>query len=348
MKKVARHWIGVDLHKSVAQVCVLDAKEMSLEERRFRLEAPGGERDLLQYLRSYRQTGRVAVEALGVNRWFVNACRRARISVVVADPVKLNLKMSGKKTDRRDARELARRLYLGDIERNAVTYYPSDEEYGIRKALRTRHRLVEIRQGLVNQTKALFNAYRMAGPKSRWYGPRNLAYLRGCTMPTAEMTECVQALTQCLEAVQASIERLDAVLERVCEREEVAPIRGIGQVGSQTATTVVFELGDLARFRGSRTAASYAGLVPRVAQSADTAHHGRLTKRGNRELRFVLGQWAVRLLAKDPTAQRWAAPRLRRMHKNKVRVALARRLLVGLYVCQRRGQPFDLQRCLGT
>ena len=32
--------------------------------------------------------------------------------------------------DRRDALEIALRLLLGDIDRNAVTYYPNDEEYG--------------------------------------------------------------------------------------------------------------------------------------------------------------------------------------------------------------------------
>src|SRR5262249_58724676 len=38
----------------------------------------------------------------------------------------------------------------------------------------------------------------------------------------------------------------------------------------------------------------------------------------------------------------------RRMHKNKVRLALARRLLVGLYVSHRRGEEFSLDRCLAA
>jgi hypothetical protein len=36
------------------------------------------------------------------------------------------------------------------------------------------------------------------------------------------------------------------------------------------------------------------------------------------------------------------------MHQNKVRMALARRLLVGLYVSQARGEPFSLTRCLAA
>ena len=93
---------------------------------------------------------------------------------------------------------------------------------------------------------------------------------------------------------------------------------------AQTAATIVYELGDVTRFRNARAAASYAGLVPRVAQSADTSHHGRLTKRGSRELRWTLSQWAVRpLLATDARVKAWARPRLRRAHKNKAELGWA-------------------------
>jgi hypothetical protein len=76
--------------------------------------------------------------------------------------------------------------------------------------------------------------------------------------------------------------------------------------------------------------------------------HGRLTKRGNPELRWIISEWAVRLLAFDPHARAWARPRLGRMHQNKVRMALARRLLAGVYVSQSRGEEFSLERCLAS
>ena len=45
-----------------------------------------------------------------MKRWLVNACQQAGFNMVVADAVKLSVKRFGKKTDRHDARELARRL----------------------------------------------------------------------------------------------------------------------------------------------------------------------------------------------------------------------------------------------
>jgi len=119
-------------------------------------------------------------------------------------------------------------------------------------------------------------------------------------------------------------------------------------VGPQTALTLDAELGDLRRFQSAKQLYSYVGLVPRVADSADRQHHGRLTKRGNAEVRWIVGQWALRLLASNPQVQVWATARTRRLHKNKVRVALARRLLVGGYVSQRKGEPFSLPRCLAA
>ncbi len=121
----------------------------------------------------------------------------------------------------------------------------------------------------------------------------------------------------------------------------------VPQVGAQTALTLIYELGDVARFKNARAAASYAGLVPRVANSADLSHHGPITKRGNVELRWIVNQCAVRLLATHSLVRRWAEPRRKRMHKNKVRTALARRLLVAIYSVLRNGEVFSMERCLG-
>ena len=118
------------------------------------------------------------MEALGLNRWFVNACQQRGFDLVVADPVQLGLKASGKKTDRRDARELARRLMLGDIERSARTYFPTDAEYGVRKLLRSRHKLVSLRQQVVNQIRGILNAHLVAIDAWSLYSPKGLKVLR--------------------------------------------------------------------------------------------------------------------------------------------------------------------------
>ena len=100
---------------------------------------------------------------------------------------------------------------------------------------------------------------------------------------------------------------------------------------------------------GSRRAAAHnVGLVPAVHQSADKAHHGPMTKQGNPELRWILSQWAIRLMKDDPMVREWAQRLRKRVHINKARMALARRLVVGAWIVLTRGEVFDLRRCLGV
>lgn len=348
MQKQA-YFVGIDLHKELIQVCVLDARGERVSEQRFRGGALEHGLAVVRVLSQWKLGGRFAVEAVGMNRWLVNKMKEENMDVVVADPVQLNLRKLGKKTDRRDAYEIARRLWLGDIDKNAKTYYPDEDQYGCRKVLRTRHKFVQIRQQLVNQVRGLLNAYRIAAPGGELVSKKNLDWLAQLTLPSKLQTECLRHLERGIRSVQTSILALDKRIEEEASKKEAACLHEtLEQVGPQTALTMIHELGDVKRFTGTRAVACYAGLVPSVANSSDKSHHGKITKRGNSELRWILNEWAVRLLSANELVKRWAEPRLRRSHKNKVRTALARRLLIGVYVMLRRGEAFSLERCLAV
>lgn len=342
-------YIGVDLHRSVIQICVLDTQGEPVAEQRFRYESLEEGLEAVAFIRGFGSRARVAVEALGLNRWFVNACRESGLDVLVCDPRKLELKKLGKKTDRRDAREIARRLWLGDLDRMARTYYPTDAEYGRRKLLRVRHRLIQMRQQTVNQLRGILNAYRVPAPRGVLYTKPSRDRLSQVALAVPELQQAFDALRAVLEGLQSEIDALTRRVRRLPREEpEVALlVEGLPGIGPQSAATLLAELGDPRRFAGPRAVAAYAGLVPRVSQSADKAHHGRLTKQGNPELRWILSQWAVRLLKDDPLVQDWGQRLRKRVHKNKARMALARRLLVGVWMMLTRGELFDLRRCLG-
>lgn len=347
MKTLTRFYVGVDLHKTAIQICVLNDHGDVLEERRFLVRSLGESKPLFDFLKPYRKHGRLSVEALGLNRWFVNALLDGGYRVTVCDPSKLRLKMHGRKTDRRDAREIARRLYLGDIDTYATTWYADDGTYGRRKLLRTRHAQTEQRQFVINQIRALLNAY-----KIRYDGgltsTRAIAWLSNLQLATEELTLVLQSWVSVMVSFGESIALLDQQLDAMNEDTAAEALqRELSYVGPLTAAVIVNELGDVTRFRNARSVAAYAGLVPRVNQSGETAIHGGLTRRGNRELRHVIGEWAVRLMTTDLLVREWAKPKLRRIHKNKVRIALARRLLIGVYMMLRNGEPFSMEKCLG-
>ncbi len=347
MNKTTKYFVGVDLHKTILQICVLDHDGEIVEERRFR----GGSLEegiaVVEWLTQWKGGGRICVEALGFNRWFVNACKERDLDIVVVDATKMGLRMLGKKTDRRDAYELARRLRLGDVDRNAITYFANESEFAGRKLVRTRHSLTQLRQELVNQIRAVLASYRMEAPPSQLYRKKAILRLRVTSLANDDVTPCLQSMVASLETVEnTNNEPATRIAARTQEEKATTSLVQLPSIGPLTATTLVVELGDLNRFRNSKAVASYAGLVPRVANSADNSHHGRITKRGNRELRWILSQWSVRLLSFNAIAKAWAEPLLLRMHRNKVRMALARRLLIGIYIMLTRGDAFSLERCL--
>ncbi len=108
--------MGVDLHKTILQICVLDHDGETIEEHRFRGDSLEEGIATVKRQTQWKDGGRFWVEALGLNHWFVNACQDHGLEIVVVDPTKMGLRMLGKKTDRRDAYELARRLRLGDVD----------------------------------------------------------------------------------------------------------------------------------------------------------------------------------------------------------------------------------------
>ncbi len=347
MGSVTRFFIGVDLHKTIIQICVLDHLGNVLHEKRFLIYELLQGAMVFDFLEPYRSCGRVAVEAIGLNRWFVNGLLERGFDVVVCDPAKLNLKMLGKKTDRKDALEIARRLLLGDIDRNALTYYPNDEQYGKRRVVRARHKQVQMRQEIINQIRAQLNAYKITDFEGGLTGKKIISRLSCLELGTQPQTDVLQSWISLLISCNESIALLDQSIKKIASEPLVKSVQNmLPNVGPLTASALVYELGDVTRFRNSRAVASFCGVVPRVNQSADKAHHGRLTKRGSRGLRHILGEWAVRLMSSDELVIKWAKPRLKRSHKNKVRMALARRLVIGVYKMLLTGEVFSMRRCL--
>jgi transposase len=333
-------------------VRVEDATGSNDKDRRFTFTSPASRERLLDHIASLGRV-QVAVEALGLNRWFVNGLQarglRVGTDVIVVHAAKLRLRESGKKTDRRDARELARRLRLGDLEKECKSYYATDTEYDTRRLVRTRRHLVATRQRCIGLLRAAFRTYALSMPSGQLWTEKNLAWLDQHVNSLPAGSFASQSAVAMLRGVQAEIKRLEKEIARRARRDPRAwaLVEEIPQLAELTALTLVVELGDLTRFTSTRAVAAYPGLVPAVNDSGSVHRHGRLTKAGNRHLRWILGQLAVRLMTTNKLVRRWAAPQRRRRHQNTIRTALARRLLIGIYRSQVRREPFSLERCLG-
>ena len=157
-----------------------------------------------------------------------------------------------------------------------------------------------------------------------------------------------EVIVSTLESVHAAILKLDARIGVfVNENDRVTPLLSIPYVGPITAGTLASELGDVHRFRNAKAVASYAGLVPE-------SNNLRTTNTTEGSCSMAIGSYdtfsasGCATSLRHPLVKVWAESRLSRMPKNKVRVALARKLLVGVWHTMRTGEVFSLQRCLAT
>ena len=98
------------------------------------------------------------------------------------------------------------------------------------------------------------------------------------------------------------------------------------------------EIGDIGRFRDQEALCSYAGLVPRVRESAGKAARGGTTRQGSPWMMVEAAQVATR---SSPGARRSSERLRRKKHKHVARVALARKLRIAVYALLHDGVVFE-------
>jgi transposase len=148
-----RH-IGVDLHKTNFVVCFLNADETS------RLETyPLNESGINRFTAQLAEADEVAVEVTANTYYFYDRIKAHVSRVVLVDTYRFSvIARSKKKTDKADARALARFLKLGHLPSVPV---PSE------KIRRLRH-LLQARETLVGMTTKLRNMGHAALTRSGW------------------------------------------------------------------------------------------------------------------------------------------------------------------------------------
>jgi len=136
-----------------------------------------------------------------------------------------------------------------------------------------------------------------------------------------------------IDGLRTKAKALTARIERMGnELPEVAVLRTVPGIGVLTATALASFVGEPTRFPSARHFASYLGLTPRENSSGFKRRMGRISKRGNTYVRFLLihGARSALLAAgrthEPDTLQRWALDLAARVGHNKATVALANRI----------------------
>jgi transposase len=89
---------------------------------------------------------------------------------------------------------------------------------------------------------------------------------------------------------------------------------------------------------------SYAGLVPRVRESAGKAARAGISRQGSAWLRWIMVEAAQVATRCSPAAKGYYERLLRKKHKHVARVALARKLLIAVYALLHDGVVFEQEK----
>jgi transposase len=277
--------IGLDVHARSVFGCALDGETGEVVERRMTPDHV----EVIGWVQSLPGPVCVVYEAGPTGFGLARSLAAAGIKCLVAAPSKL-IRPAGDrvKTDKRDARHLARLLHLGEVVSVVV---PTVEQEAARDLVRARddcrgdlmsarHRISKLllRQGIVYY-----------GGEA-WTGKHELWLRRQCFDHRGLQMSFDAAFDAMLSTVDRR-DRLDVVIAELAADSEFTPVadrlqclRGISTL---TAFGLAVEIGDWHRFTG-RTIGAYLGLVPSEYSSGTSRSQGGLTKTGNGHVRRLL------------------------------------------------------------
>jgi len=257
------------------------------------------------------------------------------------------------KTDKRDARSLARLLRAGEL---TAVYVPEPTDEAIRDLCRARTDAVDDLRRCRLRLKSflLRHGYRYQG-KANWSQP-HLRYLRELVLPHPALKAILEEYLQGIDAAQERVQRLEASMLNLLETWRLKPAvqalmacRGFQLVA---AMVTVSELGDIHRFAHPRQLMTYLGLVSREDSSGPRQRWGKISRCGNGHQRWMLTECAESYLLPPKVSKElsrrqegqppevralsWKAQNrlhlrftrllARRLPRNKAKVAVAREL----------------------
>jgi transposase len=314
--------IGLDVHRDFCEVAISEDGELRSAGR---IETTPERLDL--FAQSLGESDRVALEVTG-NAWEIARIIEPHVAqVLVVSPSDTGIRQARAKTDRLDARALAKLLASGSLD---GLWLPDEATRALRRRLGRRAQLVRARTRAKNEVHATLVRRLIAKPKvAELFGREGRRWLEALELPDEERETVDSALRQVdfLEAEIADVERV--IASQALDSAEARRLMTVPGVNVITAATFLAAIGDIRRFRSPRKLVGYLGLDPKVRQSGPgPATHGRISKQGSAPARYALVEaaWSV-VRQPGPLHAFYERIRSRRRHQVAI-VASARKLAV--------------------
>ncbi|MGH2831426.1 MAG: IS110 family transposase [Solirubrobacteraceae bacterium] len=337
MRSVGRA-IGLDVHLDFCEVAIWEGGVVRstgrVETTPERLELFAG---------SLGPQDWVALEVTG-NAWEIARILEGHVArVVVVSPADTGIRQARAKTDRLDARTLARLLAAGELD---AVWMPDERCRVMRRRLSRREQLVRARSRAKNEIHAvLMRRLKGRPPVSDLFGVKGRRWLGELEFPLEE-SETVDGCLRHIEFLDQEIAEVERLIATEALRSgEIRRLMTVPGVNVIAAATFMAAIGEVRRFPTQRQLVGYLGLDPKVYQSGSApAKGGRISKQGSASARWALVEatWSV---VRQPGPLHAFYARLRARRGSQIATVAAARKLACLFWCLlTRGEDYAHQQ----
>jgi transposase len=317
----AKRYIGIDLHRDCFTACLrLENGREYLTE--WKLE------DMAKFTAKLRPTDEVAVEVTGNTRLFRDAVAPHVGRVVAVNPSQFKvITHSVKKTDPNDARNLA--LYLAKDLLPEVRMKDKTQAQ-IASLTQTRDTMVKLRTALKNKVNNICSAHGVnlnKEPLASEKGLRAVLEMRFDPLVNLELKIIIDQIRSLNHSIAELEETIGKEGQKLEGHKNLTSIKGIGGLSAGILLSII---GDISDFADEGKLAAYFGIVPRISNSNETEHSGRITKRGTKLGRTTLVQCALIAQRYSPYLKSYYEKKKSR-GTGKAIIALARKFLGIIY-----------------
>jgi transposase len=274
--------IGLDAHRDFCEVAICEAGEVRSAGR---IETTPESLEL--FAQSLGSDDRVVLEVSGNSFEIARIIEPHVAQVLVVNPGETGIRQARAKTDRLDARTLARLLAAGSLD---GVWVPDERTRTLRRRLGRRAQLVRARTRAKNEVHAALVRRLIRQPGfTDLFGLAGRRWLAQLELP-AEERETVASCLRQIDFLDSEVGELErAIARELADSAEIRRLLSVPGVNLIVAATFLAAIGDIRRFPGPRQLVGYLGLDPRVRQSGSApASHGHVSKQGSAPARHAL------------------------------------------------------------
>ena len=339
-----KFYVGIDLHARQMYICVMD----SSGEIHHHQNHPTTPESLALIIHLFGKDLIIGVECMFSWYWVADFCEEHNVPFILGHALYMKAIHGGKtKTDRIDALKIASMLRGG--------MFPVAHAYP--KAMRATRDLLRRRLFFVRHRAALLS--HIANTNTQYNNePIRVALLRASNREGIEdrfesdsARQSILADKFLLDSYHRVVLDIESTVIRHAKIDDpfaLSLLRTIPGIGPVLALTILYEIGDIARFPQVGNFISYARLVKCSHESAGKRFKGGHNKIGNAHLKWAFSEAAVLLIRERDEAKRLHQSLQAKYGRAKSLSIIAQKIGRLVFYILKNRIPFDVQRFFGT